>query len=197
MLFWEAESCYYPAENTRLYYQIITSGGGIISEYPMGSQPLPWQFPLRNRLISGLSDRLLVMEAKERSGTMITVQYALDQGKDVYALPGRVTDRISKGCNQMIADGAGILLSPEYLLSEIFQEPVGTTNRKKADDNNMEGMRKDLKKIYKQIGSEPVSVQYIIEKTQETPEITASSITELELSGLIREVSKNHYVRIF
>ena len=218
----------YPAENMGLYYEIIASGGGIISEYPIGTQPIPWQFPLRNRLISGLSDRLLVMEAKERSGTLITVRYALDQGRDVFALPGRVTDKTSQGCNRMIADGAGILLSPEYLLEEIYRKPVPevpadkTKNiepkekKEQSSDTSRAGtsaakrkpavrkrplelthLRSDLKKIYMLLGKGPVSVQTLIEKTKETPEAVASSIAELELLGLIKEVSKNHYVKIF
>ena len=203
----------YPAENMGLYYEIIASGGGIISEYPMGTQPVPWQFPLRNRLISGLCDRLLVMEAKERSGTLITVRYALDQGRDVFALPGRVTDKTSQGCNRMIADGAGILLSPEYLLEEIYRKPVPevsadikqqtekketkrkTTGRRKPLE--MPHLRSDLKKIYMLLGKRAISVQTLIEKTKETPDAVASSIAELELLGLIKEVAINQYVKIF
>ena len=187
----------YPMENFNLYYEILVSGGGILSEYPMGTEAIAWQFPYRNRLISGLSDRLLVMEAKERSGTLITVRYALDQGRDIYALPGRITDRTSEGCNRMIADGAGILISPEYLLAEIFRQPEDLMEEKTAIGRPETALRPELKKIYDLTGNDPVSIQYIIEKTQETPEKTAVLIAELELSGWIREISKNNYVRIF
>ena len=115
----------YPKENIELYYNIIMSGGGIISEYPMGSVPYPWRFPHRNRLISGLSDVLLVIEAGKRSGTLTTAMHALDQGKDVYALPGRITDPLSEGCNRMIADGAGVLLDPDDLLEDYFGFRLG------------------------------------------------------------------------
>lgn len=77
----------YPAENIELYKQIIQNGGAIITEYPLGTAPLKQHFPARNRIISGLSDGVLVIEAKERSGTLITVEHALEQGKDVYAVP--------------------------------------------------------------------------------------------------------------
>ena len=77
----------YPSENLELYKDIIKSGGAIITEHPLGIQPLKQHFPARNRIISGLSDGVLVVEAKERSGTMITVEHALEQGKDVYAVP--------------------------------------------------------------------------------------------------------------
>lgn len=77
----------YPAENEGLYKQILQNGGAIITEYPIGTAPLKQHFPARNRIISGLSDGVLVIEAKERSGTLITVEHALEQGKDVYAVP--------------------------------------------------------------------------------------------------------------
>lgn len=183
----------YPTSNFALYYEIIASGGGIISEYPMGTQPMAWQFPARNRLISGLSDRLLVMEARERSGTLITVQYALAQGRDVYALPGRLTDKTSESCNRMIADGAGILISPEFLLSEIYGEEASC----KLSEHTPVRMKASLRKVYDLLDAEPVSVQYLIEKSRLTPQKTAAVLTELELSGLAREVSKNNYVKLF
>lgn len=182
----------YPIENFGLYYEILSSGGGIISEYPLGTQPIPWQFPARNRIISGLSDRLLVMEAKKRSGTLITVQYALAQGRDVYALPGRVTDKTSEGCNQMIADGAGILLTPGQLIAEIYQ-----TEPKEEEKRPEPTLEKVVRQVYDLMSAEPVSIDFIIEKTNISAEKTAAILTELELSGLIREVSKNQFVKIF
>lgn len=77
----------YPQENITLYKQILQNGGAIVTEYPLGSQPMKQHFPARNRIISGLSDGVLVIEARKRSGTLITVEHALDQGKDVYAVP--------------------------------------------------------------------------------------------------------------
>ena len=77
----------YPKENLELYKEIIRSGGAIITEYPLGTKPKKWQFPARNRIISGLSDGVLVVEAKKRSGTIITVEHALEQGKDIYSVP--------------------------------------------------------------------------------------------------------------
>ena len=110
----------YPAENRELYDD-IKSRGCIISEYPPGTKPVAGFFPARNRIIAGLSDALLVMEARERSGTLITVSLALEQGKDIYALPGRATDSLSLGCNQLIRDGAGILLRPELFVEEFLE----------------------------------------------------------------------------
>lgn len=96
----------YPSQNRRLYGEILKTGGVIVSEYPLGTKPEKYHFPERNRIISGLSDGVLVVEAKKRSGTLITVEYALDQGKDVYAIPGNISQENSFGTNELIKQGA-------------------------------------------------------------------------------------------
>ncbi len=111
----------YPPQN-RYLYEELQRCGGVISAYLPGTEPLGKNFPPRNRIISGLSDALLVIEAREKSGTLITVDMALEQGREVYAVPGRVGDAISEGCNKLIAQGAGIALSPEVLLEELTGE---------------------------------------------------------------------------
>ena len=108
----------YPRENGELY-EALLAGGGVCSEYPPGVEPRALLFPPRNRIISGLSDAVMVIEARERSGTLITVDMALEQGRDVYALPGRTTDPLSCGCNRLIRQGAGLVSSPEELLEEL------------------------------------------------------------------------------
>ncbi len=109
----------YPEENREIYDR-LTAPSGILSEYPPGTAPKSGLFPPRNRIISGLSDVLLVVEARKKSGTLITVDQALEQGKEVYALPGRVTDALSYGCNNLIRQGAGIAMSPEELIEAVF-----------------------------------------------------------------------------
>lgn len=96
----------YPPENFELYKAIIKNNGAIITEYPLGTKPEKMNFPIRNRIISGMSDGVLVVEAKKRSGTMITVGYALEQGKDVYAIPGNISSSTSYGTNELIKEGA-------------------------------------------------------------------------------------------
>ena len=108
----------YPPGNRKLYEALIKKGG-ILSEYEMGSEPLSWHFPIRNRIISGLADIVLVIEARKKSGSLITVDYALEQGRTVFALPGRAGDALSDGCNLLIAQGAGIACSPESILEEL------------------------------------------------------------------------------
>lgn len=108
----------YPLSNRDLYDELKRSGG-ILSEYPLGTKPEAYRFPQRNRIISGLSDIVLVIEAKEKSGTAITVTMALEQGKDVFAVPGRINDRLSDGCNNLIKEGAGIAITVDDILSEL------------------------------------------------------------------------------
>ena len=105
----------YPAGNRQLYRD-IQGKGGVLSEYLPGTPALAWHFPQRNRIISGLADLVLVIEAREKSGTLITVEYALQQGREVYAVPGRVGDNLSLGCNRLIRDGAGIATCAEDLV---------------------------------------------------------------------------------
>lgn len=109
----------YPRENIDLYERIGRQGA-LLSEYIPGTQPNSFFFPARNRIISGLADCVLVVEAKEKSGSLITGDCALEQGKDLYAVPGRLTDTCSAGCNYLIKQGAGIVLSPEDLLEELL-----------------------------------------------------------------------------
>lgn len=120
----------YPKENEEIFNK-IPKQGGIISEYCPGTLPKSQNFPPRNRIISGLSDAVLVIEAKQKSGSFITVDMALEQGREVYVIPGRVTDTLSIGCNRLIKQGAGIILSPEDLLSELSDMQVKLSNMQK------------------------------------------------------------------
>lgn len=109
----------YPTENTELYY-MLREKGGILSEAHPGAEPRTQLFPRRNRLISGLADAVLVIEARRRSGTVITVDAALEQGREIFALPGRVSDALSDGCNLLISQGAAIACSPDTVIEHFF-----------------------------------------------------------------------------
>lgn len=109
----------YPKENRGLY-ELLKLKGGILSEYTPGTEPRPNLFPARNRIISAMSNAIIVVESREKSGTRITVQMALEQGKDVYVVPGRITDGLSEGCNQLIKDGARIITSIDHFMQEFL-----------------------------------------------------------------------------
>jgi DNA processing protein len=109
----------YPKENLQLASAIIKHGL-LISETPPGRRPEPWMFPLRNRIISGLSSGIFIIEAKQNSGSLITAQYALDHGRDVFALPGNIDNELSTGSNKMIQDGAKLVLDSGDIINELF-----------------------------------------------------------------------------
>lgn len=98
----------YPFQNKRIFERILENEGTIISEFKLGTNPEKYNFPIRNRIISGLSNKIIVVEAKEKSGSLITVDYALEQGKDVFAVPGNITSINSVGTNKLIFEGANI-----------------------------------------------------------------------------------------
>ena len=108
----------YPTSSRKLYH-VMQQQGGILSEFAPGTPPLSYHFPLRNRIISGLSGAILVVEAKEKSGSLITADAALEQGRTVFALPGRAGDLLSEGCNRLIYQGAIPAWKPEIILEEM------------------------------------------------------------------------------
>lgn len=110
----------YPKGNKPIYDRLLVQGG-ILSTYPPGTSPKPQLFPPRNRIVSGLADVLVVVEARQKSGTLITVDMALEQGREVYAVPGRITDRLSDGCNKLVKDGALVFLSPRDFMEGLQQ----------------------------------------------------------------------------
>lgn len=111
----------YPKENKHLFQKIIQENGAIVSEYVVGTKPIPKNFPARNRIISGLSQGVIVVEAKEKSGTLITVDFALEQGKDIYTVPGNITSNNSYGTNELIKQGAKIITKIDDIYQEIFE----------------------------------------------------------------------------
>lgn len=182
----------YPAGNRRLYERILWENGGIISEYPPGFTARKWCFPARNRLISALCDAVLVVEAKENSGSLITAGFALEQGKMVFAIPGSVDDSLSMGCHKLIYDGAGIAYKPEIVLEELGIRPGEKT---KTEGKNNLGLASDLNMVYSCLDLRPKNKDYIMRKTGfSLPEIS-NCLVELMLMGLVRESGRHYYVR--
>lgn len=187
----------YPRENRQLYERLIAEGG-ICSEYPPKTPPRAVLFPPRNRIISGLCDSVLVIEAKERSGTLITVDMALEQGRDVYALPGRTTDPLSKGCNMLIRQGAGIVISPQELLKELKPDFAGLAADRQQSVMLPEGVRGQLLQL---LDYQPMSMEILQSKYAK---IYGSRISISELcyellqlcaDGFAVQVSGSYYVR--
>lgn len=184
----------YPRCNEDLFREIPRQGG-ILSEYPLGIPPVGKHFPARNRIISGLSDVLLVIEARKKSGSLITVDCALEQGKSVFAVPGRVNDSLSEGCNSLIAQGAGIALSPEMVLNELGMDTYKTKGKKGDGKKNKLSLARDLELVYSCIDFQPTDYETLIAQCGYPPGQVLAALAELQLLGLIEEVGKNYYAR--
>lgn len=137
----------YPRENVKLTQDIVANGGGIISEFPMGTLPIARNFPVRNRIISGLSNGVVIIEGSKKSGSLITAELALEQGKDVFAVPGRVTDELSHGPLSLIQQGAKLIVSTNDILEEYGQ--MSFLNEQHYLDKNCDSDEKKILGILK------------------------------------------------
>lgn len=183
----------YPREHIGLYVDILEQGGGILSEFPPGTAPLAQNFPRRNRIISGLADVVLIMEARKKSGSLITADMALEQGRDVYALPGPINSSLSEGCNQLIRQGAGILLSPEMLLEELGVSWISMDTKK---DKNKKVLESPENMVYSRLDLYPKNISQLLEETALPAEKVTALLVSLEIQGYIKEISKNYYIKI-
>lgn len=178
----------------------IASTGAVISEYPPGTNSFPGNFPVRNRIISGLSDGIIVVEADEKSGSLITVNHALEQGREVFAVMGNINSRYSTGTNKMIKDGATPVTSyldvieafPNYSVSTNSENDIEYSARNSTELNKEPVTHKTdldlsdtVERIYKCIGNEPVHIDNIVINTNLPVSKVLQSLTELELLGLI------------
>lgn len=182
----------YPARNFLLYDKILEYGGGAISELPLDAPPIGKQFASRNRIIAGLADAVLVLEAREKSGTFITVGDALDQGKQIFALPGRVTDGLSKGCNQLIRQGADILTSPEDVL-----EYLHLTYHKEQQmlEKDVSMLNPKQQRVYAVLDVEAKHLDQLIGKLAMSVQELSSILLELEILGFCESPKLGFYRR--
>jgi DNA processing protein len=199
----------YPKENKSLAEQIIADGGAILSEYPLGTYPAPQNFPKRNRILSGMSLGVLVIEAAEYSGTRVTARCALEQGRDVFAVPGNVTTKNAWGPNTLIKQGAKLTATWE----DVWEELPSTVRLKLAAQSGLESKSEPSASLFTEETLQPQEVRLmsilrhdealqldeIMEKLE--PELTSSEIFtalfELELAGRIRQLPGKNYVKSF
>ena len=181
----------YPASNRELYQQLLQKGG-ILSEYPPHTRPLAMYFPQRNRIISGLSDGEIVVEARARSGSLITADFALEQGRDVFAVPGRIFDTFSQGTNRLISQGAGLFLNMEDFLKEmhIFMKTEdNSAGKEKIVLENLERL------VYSCLDLTPRNLETLMMETGLTLGVLIENLEVLQQRGIISEVYKNYYIR--
>lgn len=182
----------YPKNARNLYENIYISGGGILSEYPPGTEPLPYRFPERNRIISAFSDCLVVVEAKKKSGSLITADAALEQGKDVFAVPGRFGDMLSEGCNALIGQGAGIIYDLDVFLQNLGYLPEKKTNLTKIKNISLD---KNEQLVYGMVDLHPKYINYIIEETGLDLLTVLHSLDKLKRYGLVQETFQNYFCK--
>lgn len=185
----------YPKENYNIYRK-MQQCGGLITEYIPDTQPLPRLFPRRNRLISVLTDFLIVVEAREKSGSLITADFALEQGKSVGAVPGRPCDTLSQGCNRLIQQGAKCVLSAEDVLEELLDSPAFTEwKAEKNSEKLILGLAPKEKKVYSCLRLEPKFIDEILCQLDIPVWEGIQILTELEIKGIIRQNPHHYFYR--
>lgn len=185
-----AEICY-PREHERLYRSILKQGG-VLSEYPPGTRPAPGLFPMRNRIISALSDGILVVEARAKSGSLITADEALNQGKDVFVIPGRIDDALSEGCNHLIKQGAFLVTSPEEILEFYGLEKIKKTEKFTKINISLE---RNEKMVYASLSLEPKHLNEMAEELQMESAEVMKCVLSLRKNRLIKEIGNHYYIK--
>jgi DNA processing protein len=177
----------YPRLNYELSKRIVNQGA-IISEFPLGVKPQAGHFPRRNRIISGLSLGVIVIEASIKSGSLITVQHALEQGKEIFAVPGSIYDDNVKGCHSLIKQGAKLVEKTTEVMEELGLNYAITTQNNSLDMNMTNKLDIIQTKILNSISYETTSIDLAISRSQLDPSIVNSTLVNLELTGYITSV---------
>lgn len=170
----------YPRSHEDLGQKILQTNGAILSEYPNNTPARPWQFLARNRIVSGLADAVIIIEAASRSGTLSTANHALDQGKEIFAVPGNITSPLSAGCNQLIKNGANPLTSVEDLLDFLIPDRFEKQTQLFKGDTREENV---ILEFLSKNGT--TSSDTIIKQTKLSASEFNQAITMLELKGLV------------
>jgi DNA processing protein len=179
----------YPPEHRRLAHT-IAEHGALVSDYSLGTPPDGRNFPPRNRIISGLSQGVLVVEAGAKSGALITVDFAVDQGREVFAVPGNMTSRSSAGCNRLIQNGAKMVLSVQDVLEELNMTMLEQQAEVRAvvPDNKTEARLLEL------VSDQPLHIDEICRQSELPIHEVSGALTMMELKGLVRQVGGMQYV---
>lgn len=181
----------YPLMNMPLAQEMLKKDNLIVSEYPVGTPALKQNFPARNRIIAGLSLGTLVIESKEDGGALITAKQALESNREVFALPGPITQPTSRGTNKLIQEGAKVVLAAEDILQELNLKALTAKDKIKF---NLDKLSAEEKTIVDLIQTEPVHIDKIIQTTKLKPHVVGSVLTGLELKGYIKNTGGQIYI---
>ncbi len=195
----------YPPENAKLVDEILASGGAVVTQFPLGTPPLRENFPYRNRVISGLSLGVLVIEASERSGSLITARLAIEQNREVFAVPGNITSKNSFGTNYLIKSGAKLVQQYQDVIEELPKDiSVGILPPKMEKDAEIvvqptllpADLTPEERKIWSLLSTdEPVHIDILVEATGFAVGDILMSLLALEMRDLIREVTAKRYAK--
>ncbi|HKM39572.1 MAG TPA: DNA-processing protein DprA [bacterium] len=183
----------YPPENKQLYKQVAKSGA-VITEFPLGTRPEPGHFPRRNRIISGLSQAIIVVEAAATSGSLITADFALEQGRDVFAVPGPVTSALSKGTNNLIVQGARLARTAADVIEELGLTPKQTTTENYTGPQ-LTALEKQVYACFAE-GTASAHIDQLVQQSRLTVQEVTAILMMLELKGLIRQMPGKMFFRI-
>lgn len=192
----------YPAKHRDLAHN-IAENGVLVSEYAPGTPPLPGNFPRRNRIISGLSMGVLVVEAAVQSGSLITARLAIEQGREVFAVPGSIHHPLAKGCHVLIREGAKLVETAQHILEELGgfvemlneKDPTTGLNKesRQSETDSVFHVDDEYKQVLKCIGFEPTSVDKVVERSGLTADAVCSMLLVLELQGYVTALSGGYY----
>ena len=189
-------ACIYPAENRALSEE-VAKYGAVISEFSMKTGPDRFNFPRRNRIISGISLGSLVIEAGEKSGALITARYAMEQGREVFALPGNITSEESKGTNALIRQGAKLVTSLEDILEELKDVlPEEFLNNKGQSELQTVTLSEQESLVFSVLHNEPMHIDEIINKTQIAAGQLATALINLEIKNIVKQFPGKMFVKI-
>jgi DNA processing protein len=184
----------YPSGNRKLYDKICESGT-IVSEFPIGTSPSPPNFPQRNRIISGLARGVLVVEATKNSGSLITASIALEQGKDVFAVPGSIESYKSRGCHFLIKNGAMLVENADDIMESLGMNYPGVPKGDTMIKRIMPEMSEMEKTIFEIIGDYPMHIDEIQQKSNLVSGELSGTLTKLELKGMIKQLPGKLFVK--
>jgi DNA processing protein len=187
----------YPARNRELAHQ-IAGVGALVSEFPPGTPPRAEHFPRRNRIISGLSIGTLVVEAAIRSGSLISARYALEQGREVFAIPGSIHNPLARGCHQLIRQGAKLVETAQDIMDELgaLASALDFTATHATDHDTLPQLSDDYTQLLESIGFENTSIDMLVKTTHLTPAEVSSMLLQLEMNGYIAANPGGFYNRL-